>query len=142
MKQIFFNFFILAINNFTFFYKEFDPLSKPACHVTSNDIFDFDAYLSHYKGSSYGFMEKLVRTQAFNNFIEETYDNDTHKSAIGFFKTNINVLVKHSFKTLKQQQRKLINEIYGNFLKPVKFNFSHIYDVYRKELLQRHAKPI
>ncbi len=43
--------------------------------LNSNDIFDFQGYLTTFKGSSstYEFMEKLAYTQSFSNFIEETF---------------------------------------------------------------------
>jgi hypothetical protein len=31
------------------------------------------------------FMEKLVKSQSFNNFIEDTYQNTNNKTPIGFF---------------------------------------------------------
>lgn len=54
-------------------------------------------------------MEKFVRTQSFNNFIEETYKNVSPKTPIGFFKTNFEVMLEHSFKRLKREQNKLID---------------------------------
>ena len=44
--------------------------------MNSNDLFDFNGYLDQFKGqqgSQFDFMQKLVYTQSFSNFIEETY---------------------------------------------------------------------
>lgn len=45
--------------------------------LSSHDVFDFDNYLNQFEGLNKEFMEKFVRTQSFNNFIEETYKNTT-----------------------------------------------------------------
>jgi hypothetical protein len=72
--------------------------------LSSMDIFDFDTYLSQFQGKqNLDFMEKFVRTQSFNNFIEETYKNTSTKTNIGFFKTNFEVMLDHSFKRLKKE---------------------------------------
>lgn len=79
--------------------------------LSSLDVFDFDSYLSQYqKGTpNYEFMSKLIKTQSFNNFIEETYKSSAPKTRIGFFKTNFEVILEHSFKRLKKEQNKLID---------------------------------
>ena len=59
-------------------------------------------------------MEKLVNTQSFNNFIEDTYQNTNPKSEIGFFKTNMEVIINHSFKKLKKEQNKIIDAAFYN----------------------------
>ena len=71
--------------------------------LSSGDVFDFDNYLNQFEGSNRSFMEKFVRTQSFNNFIEETYKNTSPKTQIGFFKTNFEVMLEHSFKRLKKE---------------------------------------
>lgn len=48
-------------------------------------------------------MDKLVKTQSFNNFIEDTYKNTSPKTPIGFFNTNFEVMLYHSFKRLKKE---------------------------------------
>lgn len=71
--------------------------------MTSSDIFDFDAYLNQFEGKNKEFMDKFIKTQGFSNFIEETYTNISHKTPIGFFKTNMDVLINYSFKKLKKE---------------------------------------
>jgi hypothetical protein len=67
------------------------------------DVFDFDNYLMQFQGENLDFMEKFVKTQSFNNFIEDTYKNISPKTHIGFFKTNFDVMLEHSFKRLKKE---------------------------------------
>jgi hypothetical protein len=43
--------------------------------LSSIDIFDFDGYVNLFEGENKSFIQKLVHTQSFNNFIEETYKN-------------------------------------------------------------------
>ena len=59
-------------------------------------------------------MDKLVITQSFNNFIEETYKNTSPKTQIGFFNTNFEVMLEHSFKRLKKEQNKIIDQMFFN----------------------------
>ena len=67
-------------------------------------------------------MEKFVRTQSFNNFIEETYQNTSPKTHIGFFNTNFEVMLENSFKRLKKEQNKIIDKTFFNLQ-----NVSHSY---------------
>jgi hypothetical protein len=78
------------------------------------DVFDFDNYLNQFDGKNREFMEKFVKTQSFNNFIEDTYKNTTHQTNIGFFKTNFEVMLDHSFKKLKKEQNKLLDKTFFN----------------------------
>lgn len=72
--------------------------------LTSTDIFDFDDYLNQFEpGINKNFIEKLVKTQSFHNFIEDSYKSTSHKNQIGFFKTNMDVIIQHSFKRLKKE---------------------------------------
>jgi hypothetical protein len=48
-------------------------------------------------------MDRLTKTQSFNNFIEDTYQNVSDKTPIGFFRTNMDVLINYSFKKLKKE---------------------------------------
>ena len=44
--------------------------------MNSNDMFDFEGYLNQFKcfdAKTAEFMEKLINTQCFNIFIEETH---------------------------------------------------------------------
>ena len=75
-------------------------------------------------------MQKLVYTQSFSNFIEETYRLSTkmgvtekpkeiidlssaeaQKSQIGFFRVNLEVMLEHSFRRLKKEQNKMIDHM-------------------------------
>jgi hypothetical protein len=75
-------------------------------------------------------MQKLVYTQSFSNFIEETYRLSTkmgvtekpkeiidlssaeaQKSQIGFFRVNLEVMLQHSFRRLKKEQNKMIDHM-------------------------------
>jgi len=71
--------------------------------LSSTDVFDFDNYLHQFEGKIREFMEKFVKTQMFNNFIEDTYKTTSHQTMIGFFKTNFEVMLDHSFKKLKKE---------------------------------------
>lgn len=55
-------------------------------------------------------MDRLMKSQSFNNFIEDTYSNVSDKTSIGFFRTNMDVLINYSFKKLKKEQNKLIEK--------------------------------
>jgi hypothetical protein len=41
--------------------------------MNSNEVFDFDSYLESFKsnGVAYSFMQRLIYTQSFSNFIED-----------------------------------------------------------------------
>ena len=45
--------------------------------LSSIDIFDFDSYVNLFEGRNKHFIQKLVHTQSFNNFIEDTYKNQS-----------------------------------------------------------------
>lgn len=124
IKQSFLNFFLLTINNYIAYFKNLDDevemspqmkekkskfsnlikLILDLDKLTSTDIFDFDDYLNQFEpGINKNFIEKLVKTQSFHNFIEDSYKSTSHKNQIGFFKTNMDVIIQHSFKRLKKE---------------------------------------
>ncbi|CDW85806.1 UNKNOWN [Stylonychia lemnae] len=151
VKQSFFNFFLLTINNYIGYFKNLDEEGNLSPHkkdkqfydkLSSQDVFDFDSYLKQFDGGNRDFMEKLVRTQSFNNFIEETYKNTTPKSVIGFFQTNLEVMIDHSFKKLKKEQNKLLDKTFFNLQNPVKFNIAGMYRHYKQQLLMKNAKKL
>ena len=41
--------------------------------MNSGEVFDFEGYLESFRENSHDFMSRLINTQAFSNFIEETY---------------------------------------------------------------------
>eukprot|EP00347_Sterkiella_histriomuscorum_P017091 403350703 len=148
VKQSFFNFFLLTINNYIGYFKNLDeegnlsPNKKDKQFydkLSSNDVFDFDNYLNQFEGGNKEFMEKFVKTQSFHNFIEETYKNTTPQSVIGFFQTNLEVMIDYSFKKLKKEQNKLLDKTFFNLQNPVKFNIGHMYRQYKKQLIMKHA---
>lgn len=120
---------MLTINNYIGYFKNLDdegdlsPAKKDKkCNLiniltlyivydklSSFDVFDFDSYLNQFTGQNKEYMDKFVKTQCFHNFIEETYKNISPKTPIGFFKTNFEVMLEHSFKRLKKEQNKLID---------------------------------
>jgi hypothetical protein len=89
-------------------------------------------------------MQKLVYTQSFSNFIEETYRLSTkmgvtekpkeiidlssaeaQKSQIGFFRVNLEVMLQHSFRRLKKEQNKMIDHM---VLKLYNVSFSPLFN--------------
>ena len=69
----------MTVNNFTKFKKQvnIDSNSKEYRRLTSNDLFDFEAYLNWQEDMSkknydnnIDFIRYFVTTQAFNTFIE------------------------------------------------------------------------
>jgi len=88
-------------------------------------------------------MRQLLQTQAFHNFIEESYKcKGDQKSRIAFFKQNVKVFLRHSFRKVQKEQDKLIQEIVHNMVFPAKFRFSHILNLYKKDLKLRNAAKL
>ena len=73
VRQHFFNFMILLINNFTEFYckKQLDPDK-----MEIENIFDFKRYVEMAYDCNKPFMQEFVRTQGFTNFIEAAYTDE------------------------------------------------------------------
>jgi len=64
VKQSFFNFFLLTLNNYLGYFKSTGDESvggqKTTLMMNSSDIFDFKGYMEQFKGSE--FMERLIST--------------------------------------------------------------------------------
>ena len=120
VKQLFFNFLLMAVNNYIQFYRTNDeqgdeaPGDKPGVLAglqCSDDIFDFDGYLQwqddhqlSMSGETNSFMQEFVKTQCFHEFIEQNYmgKQEEAESAAVFFESCIELLIESgSLKKLK-----------------------------------------
>ena len=160
MKQSFFNFFLLTLNNYLGYFRPYEannPMVDPESPekgrdmMNSNEVFDFDSYLESFKsnGLAYSFMQRLIYTQSFSNFIEETFrlglhmsesggsaslgdGKDASKTQLGFFKVNLEVLMDHGYHRLRKEQNLMIDHMLLKLYNPVKFSVSHILKQYKK----------
>ena len=87
MKQLFFNFLLMTVNNYIAYYHYQDDLLTNTDTETndlhrlksSDELFDFDGYLKWQDeradelGSSNAFIREFVGTQTFHEFIEHSY---------------------------------------------------------------------
>lgn len=124
--------------------------------MNSNEVFDFDSYLESFKSNrvAHTFMQRLIYTQSFSNFIEETFrlglqtsesggsaslgegkdTKDASKTQLGFFKVNLEVLMEHGYHRLRKEQNLMIDHMLLKLYNPVKFSVSHILKQYKKGL--------
>jgi hypothetical protein len=149
VKQAFFNFFLFTLNNYIGYFKPLDSGSKNPQLMNSSDMFDFKGYLGQFKGGDedqYRFMDKLVVTQCFSILIEDTFlllvsdtmpqnsDVAGDYKQIKFFRINLAVMLTHSFKRLRREQNKMIEETFMRLRNPIRFNMAHIFERYLRNL--------
>lgn len=97
-------------------------------------------------------MDRLVSTQCFNIMVEESYKMVNMKDCGGssgvvdcgrdslrmieFYRNNIEVIIEYSFKRLKKEQNKMIEDTFMKLRNPVKFNVTHIFENHYKKKIK------
>ncbi len=144
MKQQFFNFVLLAVNNFSAFYFPGAATSKP--DTAAKKIFNFDGYLSQCPDQARPFMREFIGTQTFVNFIESAHLTVAHKdrkscprTEVTFFQDCIRYLLGRSYRQLLKKQTQQIAGALDRFLQPSVISVNGCLEAYTEALrkLQR-----
>jgi len=109
---------------------------------SAHDIFDFDKYLENVKVDK-PFIQKFLHTQAFINFIEQSYyeeQGNLTDASLHFFKQCIRKGHEESIQSAKQLQEGIIQDLLQKAsFKGIKYSINKCFEIYNQALKRREG---